>query len=141
MRSLPLLEGFLPMSTLPGDFRGSAFAESQGAIVPPAGVNTDDHVREFELAAIRLKVSVPSAAELSNLYRQVLETTADLFPGKLRVSVKNDPEISDDIYFLFAVDVTGSIDDIAARTDEWHGRVCRLPNKFSGLFRLSVRVR
>lgn len=129
------------MSTLPGDLRDAAILESQGAIVPPARLNIDEHVREFESAAQRLGVSVPSAAELGNLYRQVLEATADLFPGEARVSVKNDPEIPDDLYFVFAVGAAGSIDDIAARNDEWHGRVCRLPSKFSGLFRLSVRVR
>jgi hypothetical protein len=52
----------------------------------------------------------------------------------------NDPEILDDLFFRFRVDATGTIDDIAARNDEWHARVCRLPVRFSGMFRLSIAV-
>ena len=46
-----------------------------------------------------------------------------------------------DLYFLFGVDAIGSIADIAARNDEWHAKVCRLPSSFSGAFRLSIAVR
>jgi hypothetical protein len=82
----------------------------------------------------------PPSPELRHRFSQVADFTAELFPGELRVEVMNDPEILDDLFFRFRVDATGTIDDIAARNDEWHARVCRLPVRFSGMFRLSIAV-
>ena len=54
----------------------------------------------------------PSQAELSDLCRQAAAFTAELFPGGMEIRVKNDPEIPDDLYFVFAVRATGSVDDV-----------------------------
>lgn len=98
-------------------------------------------MREFELTAERLGISQPTAAELNQLCCQVAAFTAELFPGEMRIRVHNDPDIPDDFYILFSVDAAGDLDDLAAKNDEWHGLLCRLPSRFSGLFRLDVAVR
>lgn len=129
------------MSTVPRKAIDTANAPSPAVVLPPVGPNLDETIRRFEAAAEIFGVTPPPAPELRRLCGQVVDFTAELFPGEMRVEVKNDPEIPDDVFFRFGVDATGTIDDIAARNDEWHARVCRLPARFSGMFRLSIAVR
>lgn len=126
------------MSTLPHD---SADAQQRTPVMPTAVHDLDGVAGEFEIAAKSLGVQRPSTTELHGLCRQVAAFTTDLFPGKLIVKIGNDPEVTDDLYFVFEVGATGGINDIAARHDEWHGRVCQLPITLPGLFRLSIAVR
>lgn len=128
------------MSTLPRDHTDAAHTVVRAAVLP-ARRELGEVVREFEAAAERLGVSKPTATELNRLCGQVAAFTAELFPGEMHIRINNDPEIPDDLYILFGVDATGGIDELAAKNDEWHGRVCRMPTRFSGLFRLSVTVR
>lgn len=69
---------------------------------------------------------------------EVAAFTAELFPGELKIRVKNDPEIADDLYFVFAVRATGDVDDIVCRNDLWHRRVMQIEAKRHGLFRLAI---
>jgi hypothetical protein len=129
------------MSTAPRNEVNTADAPGHAVVMPSARPDLDELVQRFECAAESLAVEPPPSPELRQLCSQVAGFTAELFPGEMRVEVKNDPEIPDDIFFRFGVDAMGTIDDIAARNDEWHARVCRLPARFSGMFRLSVTVR
>lgn len=128
------------MSTLPSDHTDAARAEVQAPVISLRR-ELGEVVREFEAAAKLLGVSQPTAIELDGLCCQVAAFTAELFPGEMRISIHNDPDIPDDLYILFGADATGDLDELAAKNDEWHGRICRLPTRFSGLFRLSVVVR
>jgi hypothetical protein len=129
------------MSTAPRNPTDSCHAAAQAAVLSTARPDLDEAVRRFEAAAERFAVEPPPFPELRRLCGQVAGFAAELFPGEMRVEVKNDPEIPDDVFFRFGVDATGTLDDIAARNDEWHARVCRLPARFSGMFRLSIAVR
>ena len=129
------------MTSLPNDVTDASVLGHRAKVVPMVRPNVDDVVREFESAADVLGIPRPSSPELGDMYHNVSGITAELFPGETRVTIENDPEIPDDLYFVFGVDAIGGIDDIAARNDEWHGRICHMPSKFSGLFRLSVTVR
>lgn len=102
------------MSALPRDPTDSANAEGHAAVLP-ARFDVEQFVNEFRAASVVLSVSAPPPEELSRLCRQVAALTAELFPGEPRIRVKNDPEIPDDLYFLFSVDATGSADEIARR--------------------------
>lgn len=127
------------MSTVPRKATAPSEASSPAVVLPPVRPDLDEAVRRFEVAVEGFGVEPPSP--LRRLCTQVAGFTAELFPGEMRVEVKNDPEIPDDVFFRFSVDATGTIDEIAARNDQWHERVCRLPARFSGMFRLSIAVR
>jgi hypothetical protein len=85
-----------------------------------------------------LGVEPPAPAELRRLCGEVTAFTADLFPGEMQVRVKNDPEIPDDLYYVFAVRGTGTVDELVARNDQWHRHVMRTEGHRHGLFRLAV---
>ena len=125
------------MSTL-RDSTDAANARSTATILPAGRRDFNEVVREFETAAASLGTAHPSLAELSDLCRQAAAFTAELFPGGMEIRVKNDPEIPDDLYFVFAVRATGSVDDIVARNDQWHRCVARTEGKWHGLFRLAI---
>ena len=129
------------MSTVPRDLTDAIATGSHAAVIPAVRPNADDLVREIQSAAHQLGCRCPSSSDLSDLCRQVLGFTVEIFPGEPCIQVRNDPEIPDDLYVVFGVAATGTIDEIAAKNDDWHARVSRLPSKFSGLFRLSIAVR
>lgn len=129
------------MAVMPRYSTDSVGPPSEAVVLAGARSDLDQLVQRFEEAAKGLGVEPPTSVDLRNLCNSVAAFTAELFPGKMRLDVKNDPEIPDDIFFRFAVDATGAIADIAARNDEWHARVCGLPARFSGMFRLSIAVR
>lgn len=108
------------------------------AIVVAASSEIEDAVREFEAAAECIDVDCPSEAELRQLCRQVASFTAELFPRITRIQVKNDPELPDELYILFAVDASGPVDDVLALNDQWHRRVISVEGKWHGLFRLAI---
>lgn len=129
------------MSTAPRDPIDTADTPAPAVVLPPARPDFDELMHRFEAAAEAFGVEPPPSLEMRHLCSQVAGFTAELFAGEMRVEVKNDPEIPDDVFFRFGVDATGTIDDVAARNDDWHARVCRLPPRFSGIFRLSIAVR
>ena len=129
------------MSTMPGNPTDAADALAQAALLPTAAPDVDEIVRRFQTAARDFRIEAPAPTELLSLCAQVATFTRELFPGEMRMRVKNDPEIPDDLFFQLHVEATGDIDDIAARHDQWHARLCRFPSKFCGLFRLSIAVR
>ncbi len=129
------------MSTMPGNPTDAVDAPAQAAVLPTAAPDLDEIVRRFEAAAHDFAVDAPARTHLMSLCAQVATFTRELFPGETRLGVKNDPEIPDDLFFQFRVEATGGVDDIAARHDQWHARLCQFPAKFCGLFRLSVAVR
>lgn len=123
------------MSTLPRD---STSTTGPYAAIPAAPSELEDAAREFEAAAERLGINSPARGELMRLCELVAAFTIELFPGEMRVQVKNDPEIGSDLYFLFGVVASGSIAAIARKNDEWHAKACQLPSHLSGMFRLHI---
>lgn len=126
------------MSTVPRNPTDAAPAEVQTPLLPAVRFDLDETVRRFEAAAESLGVERPDSAELRRLCGQVAMFTAKLFPGELRIRVKNDPEIPDDLYFVFAVRATGEIDAIVSRNDQWHRRIMQTEGNRHGLFRLAI---
>lgn len=127
------------MSTVPRNPTDSAPA--QATVLPAARDHLDEAVRRFEAAAEALGVERPAPAELRRLCGQVAAFTAELFPGEMTVEMRVDPEIPDDLYLVFEVDCTGSVDQIVARDEQWHRRLGSLARKWPGLFCLSVYAR
>lgn len=115
------------MSTLPNDTSRDVAAENQVPViaVAPFDRQVDDAVREFESGAQWLGVPRPPTAELRELCRKVAAFTAELFPAGLTIKVRNDPEIADDLHFVFDVATSGDVDEIVARDNEWHFRLRR----------------
>jgi predicted transcriptional regulator YdeE len=50
----------------------------------------------------------------------------------------DDPEIPDHRYLVFQVTARGSVEQLAAQNDEWHRRLCQLPGRIPGRYRLSI---
>src|SRR6185437_8851081 len=129
--------GVSPLSTLHHDAT-SASAESQAAVLTATPAMLSELVRRYVGAAVRLGIQRPAEAELADFCRQVATFTTALFPGKLRVDMRVDPEIHDDLYFVFEVGATGSIDDIVKLDEQWHRRLLAVAPQWPGLFRLSI---
>jgi hypothetical protein len=129
------------MSTAPQHAADVSQAECIGPIVPSKRPDVNEAIRCFEAAAGELGINRPSTTELARLCEEVAVVTEELFPGGMQIVVRNDPDIPDDLYFVFNVGAEGDLANIAARNDEWHGRVCRMPVAFCGVFRLSIAVR
>lgn len=98
----------------------------------------DAAVLRFEAAAKSLKVNRPPQPELKQLCLRVAAFTSELFPGDLAVEIRVDPEIADDLYFVFEVRATGSLEEIVARDEQWHRRLVSIGRDWPGLFRLSI---
>lgn len=128
------------MSTLPRDASGTAGVQPPLVAKPRDQSRFDQALRDFEEAAQHFSIATPSSEELRELCRRAEAITRELFPGEFSVEARTDPEIPDDLYFVVEVRAAGSIEELAARNDEWHGRVCQLPYRVPGLFRLSIDV-
>jgi hypothetical protein len=128
------------MSTLPQDAKGTAGDERQVPVVavPCFGHMVDKAVSEFESGAEWLGLPRPPTAELLDLCRKVAAFTSEIFPAGMSIKIRNDPEITDDLYFVFEVETTGSADEIVAKFDKWHRRLRRTVARRSELFRLSI---
>lgn len=116
-------------------------AECIRPITPSTRLDVNEAIRRFETAAAALGIERQSLTDLTRHFEEVTGFTEELFPGNMQVVVRNDPDIPDDLYFVFNVIADGDLADIAARNDDWHGRVCRMPVAFCGVFRLSIAVR
>lgn len=128
------------MSTLPHDRSSDTTADHAVRVVTTTSLDrlVDEAVSEFESGAEWLGVPRPPTAELRDLCRKVASFTADIFPGAMAIKVRNDPEITDDLYFVFDVEPTGSVDEVVARFDEWHRRLRPAVGSRWDLFRLSI---
>ncbi|HJT32786.1 MAG TPA: hypothetical protein VJ783_12155 [Pirellulales bacterium] len=103
--------------------------------------NFDEAIREFISMVDELGITRPSDEELCDLCSRVAELSLEFFPGDLVVKAERDWEIPDDIYFVFRVIATGSVDDIVARSNQWHIQVRRAVSSRAELFCLSFDVR
>ncbi|HEX7449183.1 MAG TPA: hypothetical protein VF306_16635 [Pirellulales bacterium] len=128
------------MSTLHPDTSDAAGAQPPIVTTPLGRSPFEEALRDFEEAAQHFSIATPSSAELQELCQRAEAITRELFPGEFSVEARTDPEIPDDLYLVIEVRAAGSIDEIAALNDEWHGRVCRLPHRIPGLFRLSIDI-
>ena len=128
------------MSILPRDPTGAAHAEARATVLP-ARRDLDQVLRDFEATAEHLHSSRPSAVELNHLCRQIAAMTTELFPGEIALETRVDPEIADDLYLVFEVRASGSIDEIVARDEQWHRRLLSIARNWPGLFRLSIDAR
>lgn len=130
------------MSTLPRDPSNAADAEYHAAMpVVSYEHEFEQVVHEFGRAAEALGVERPSETELRDLCLQIAAFTAVLFPGEIAFKVKNDPEFPDDLYLVFEVAATGDLDQIMARSREWHLTAHRTAGRCADLFCLSLDAR
>lgn len=132
------------MSTLPHDPSHATAADNQTPVMPSVAryeQQVDDAVTEFEAGTYWLRVPRPPTAELRDVCRKVAAFTAELYPDGMVIKVRNDPEITDDIYFVFHVVDSGSEDDIVARDNEWHRRLRQVVDRQAELFCLSIATR
>lgn len=72
---------------------------------------------------------------------EVLQFTREIFPGSVTIFERDDPEIPNHCYLLFQVTSCGTIESLAAQNDEWHRRLCQLPGRIPGRYRLSILPR
>jgi hypothetical protein len=129
----------LPVSIVP---RNSTNPDVQAqAAVVTARTEVEEAATRFDLAAENLGVDRPPPLELRQLCRQVAGFTAELFPGAMGVEVRVDPEIPDDLYLVFQVGATASVDEIVQRDAEWHRRLVGVARRWPGMFRLSIDAR
>lgn len=70
--------------------------------------------------------------------QQVLALTREIFSGELRVYEAEDPEIPGDRYQVFEVTAEGTVDEVMTRDEQWHRRLCQLPDRIPGRYRLSI---
>lgn len=125
------------MSTVPRDPTDAA-AGNVAPVVSSVRWNPEAAVKEFELAADTLGISRPSARELDEMCRETAAVTGELFGNDWFVEIRVDPEIRDDLYFVFDVRATGSVDELVALDRQWHRRLLPVGRKWPGLFRLSI---
>ncbi|HEX5447050.1 MAG TPA: hypothetical protein VFW87_24760 [Pirellulales bacterium] len=83
----------------------------------------------------------PSDDELRDLCQRVAAISGELFSNEWTVKVTRDPEIPGDVFFVFRVVATGNVDDIVARSNQWHIAVRRVIGSRAELFCLSFDVR
>lgn len=131
------------MSTLPRDSSELIDAAGSSPVVPASRQeqNFDEAIRDFASMVDEIGITRPSDDELRDLCQRVAMMTVEIFPGELVVKAERDWEIPDDIYFVFNVRVTGSVDDIAARIQQWHTNLGPAAGRQDGLFCLSFDVR
>ncbi len=72
------------------------------------------------------------------MVERVLAFTREIFPGEIRVYAAEDPEIPGDRYHVFEVTTKGDVDELPAWDDQWHRRLCQLPDRIPGRYRLCV---
>lgn len=126
------------MSTLPHD---SISAVEHAATVMPAALDDgklDKAVKTFELLAEELDIPRPSREQLRGLCEQVAALSAEVFSEEMNIEVRSDPEISGELHFTFDVVGTGSVDELVAKSNEWHVRLRRSVGDHAELFCLSV---
>lgn len=124
------------MSTLPRDSTDAT--NGNVVMMAPAGTDVEEAVRTFQSAAASLAIAPLDAGVLKGLCQQVAVFTSELFPGEVRIMVKNDPDIPQDLYFVFRVRSKAGVDELAALNDQWHRRLLMLKGRRSGLFRLAI---
>lgn len=128
------------MSTVPRSPTDIARAETRPAVLVAARPDLDEVVRRFEAAAESLGIDRPTGAELMRLCAEVAALTTELFPEGFHIRVKNDPEIPNDLYFVFAARATGDTDRIVTQNDQWHRRIRQSEGSRHGLFRLAINA-
>lgn len=72
---------------------------------------------------------------------EVRRFTAELFPGPMRITAAQDPDITDDCHIVFRVQASGEIRHILDRQDAWHRRLLSCTRPRSDAFRISIDAR
>jgi hypothetical protein len=100
-------------------------------------------VRERLLEIERRTLGLTEGQQLDLLesLKKVDDMTRQIFSGEITRIQKEDWEVPNDPYFSFRVTDTGNMDEILARYNEWHERLCEVPATVRGMFRLSIDVR
>jgi hypothetical protein len=130
------------MSTLPHDASHATEVVHQTPVIPPPYEQlVEEAVREFESDAELLRIPRPPTAELLDVCRKVAAFTSELFPDGMAIKVKNDPEIADDLYFVFRVVAVGSIDELVSKDNEWHRRLRPAVGARAEFFCLAISVK
>ncbi len=131
------------MSTLPRDPSEMISSADQMPVVAAARheQNLDEAIRDFTAVVDELGAERPSDDELRDLCQRVAAISGELFSNEWTVKVTRDPEIPGDVFFVFRVVATGNVDDIVARSNQWHIAVRRVIGSRAELFCLSFDVR
>lgn len=129
------------MSTVHHNVAGTANAETAPAVIAARDAEFAAEIQRFAATADALGAPRPASDELTTIVEQVARFVHDLFPGKLAVETRVDPEIGDDIWLLFRVDACGTVEEILSLEDAWLRRVVSLAPRWPGLFRLSIDAR
>jgi len=120
---------------------------SLGAWEPSMTVAISDVQREIDEIKVRVRGLERAVVDLrqgesrrsSDLTtQQVLAVTREIFPGEVRVYDAEDPEIPGDRYQVFEVTAEGPADEVLTRDEQWHRRLCQLPDRIPGRYRLSI---
>jgi hypothetical protein len=103
-------------------------------------------LRDFEhrLLTLEQSVAAPRRADYSSVCRareKVREFTKEIFSGRFDESEKEDCEVPGDFYVAFRVKDPGTMDEVLARHQAWHERLCGLPTDLRAMFRLSIDAR
>jgi hypothetical protein len=98
---------------------------------------TKGRIRGLERAVVDLRQGESSRSSDLTL-QQVLTLTREIFPGEVRVYEAEDPEIPGDRYHVFEVTADGPVDQVMTRDEQWHRRLCQLPDRIPGRYRLSI---
>ena len=88
-----------------------------------------------EVAAVANWIGVADHVE------EVRQFTEDLFPGPVKITAAQDPDIVDDWHIVFRVQASGEIRDILNRQDVWHRRLLSCTRPRSDAFRISIDAR
>jgi len=76
--------------------------------------------------------------EIHALVQRVEAMTREIFDGDVTCVEKEDDEAPNDRHFAVNVAVSGNVDEILRRCDQWHRSLCEFPMAAHGLFRLSI---
>lgn len=69
---------------------------------------------------------------------RVMALTREIFPGEINIYEVEDPEIPGDRYHVLEVQTKGDPDEVLAQDDQWHRRLCQLPDRIPGRYRLCI---
>ena len=75
--------------------------------------------------------------------QEIVNITAEIFPGELRITNSADPEMPQDVYQVFAVSVPASADaeELVDRRLQWHRRIATIAPSMKGRIRLAIERR
>jgi len=86
---------------------------------------------------------ISSTAQYADNLQEIVQITADLFPGELKIANSADPELPQDVYQVFIVSVpaTADAEEVVDRRLQWHSRIAAIAASAKGKIRLAIERR